>query len=58
MPDISLCKNEDCPLRENCYRYTATPGEFMQSYASFEWGITIDNDIYCDYFIDNKLKSQ
>jgi hypothetical protein len=32
MPDISMCKGTNCPLRDNCYRYTATPSEFRQSW--------------------------
>lgn len=32
MPDITMCSGKDCPLKETCYRYTATPSEFMQSY--------------------------
>lgn len=32
MPDITMCPGEDCPLKESCYRYTATPSEFRQSY--------------------------
>lgn len=53
MPDISLCKNESCPLKDNCYRYTATPNEHRQSYSVFVWEI-IDQVAYCKYFIDNK----
>ena len=25
MPDISMCKNEKCPLRGTCYRFLAIP---------------------------------
>jgi len=32
MPDITMCEGQDCPLKESCYRYTATPSEFRQSY--------------------------
>ncbi len=32
MPDITLCKGVNCPHKEGCYRYTAIPSEFMQSY--------------------------
>ena len=32
MPDIAMCKGKDCPFKEKCYRYTATPDEFLQSY--------------------------
>ena len=30
--DITMCSGQDCPLRETCYRFTATPSEFRQSY--------------------------
>ena len=32
MPDITMCEGKDCPLKETCYRYTAKPSEFRQSY--------------------------
>jgi hypothetical protein len=32
MPDITMCKGTNCPYKESCYRFTATPNEFMQSY--------------------------
>lgn len=32
MPDITMCNGGDCPLKETCYRYKATPSEFLQSY--------------------------
>lgn len=32
MPDISMCPGDDCPRKETCYRYTATPNQFRQSY--------------------------
>lgn len=35
-PDISMCRNEDCPSKEDCYRFKATPG-FWQSYMLFEF---------------------
>ena len=31
MPDISMCKGNDCKLKETCYRYKAKPSEY-QSY--------------------------
>lgn len=56
MPDISMCKGGECPLKENCYRYLATPSEYLQSYLS--------NPPYneekkeCEYYWDNKLYNQ
>ena len=32
MPDITICKGEECPVKETCYRYTAKPNEYRQSY--------------------------
>lgn len=27
-----MCKGDNCPLKENCYRYKAEPDERLQSY--------------------------
>lgn len=32
MADITMCLGTDCPHKETCYRFTATPNEFRQSY--------------------------
>jgi hypothetical protein len=32
MADITMCKGNYCPLKESCYRYTAKPNEYRQSY--------------------------
>ena len=50
MPDISLCKNEQCPSKDYCYRFTATPTPKRQSYTGF----TIESDeVSCSYFMPN-----
>lgn len=36
MPDITMCVNTKCPIREFCYRYRAKPDE-RQSFAMFEF---------------------
>ena len=36
MPDIVKCQNSDCPLKEQCYRWTSEPSEFLQAYNRFE----------------------
>lgn len=43
MPDISMCKNNECPLKETCYRFKATPS-CHQAYADFNYK---DG---CDYY--------
>lgn len=25
MPDITMCDDKECPMREGCYRFTAKP---------------------------------
>ena len=32
MPDITMCHGENCPLKEKCYRYTAKPNRYFQSF--------------------------
>lgn len=50
MPDISMCANEECPKRNECYRFTATPSPYRQSYAVFN--VPNDSD-RCDNFWPN-----
>jgi hypothetical protein len=37
MPDISMCKDKNCPKRDTCYRFTAKPTMDWQSYGDFKW---------------------
>jgi len=32
MPDITMCKNTVCTLKDKCYRFTAKPNKLRQSY--------------------------
>jgi len=32
MPDITMCTNESCELRNECFRFRAEPNEYRQSY--------------------------
>ena len=36
MSDITKCVNEECPLRETCWRWLAPGGSPWQSMAEFE----------------------
>jgi len=55
MPDISLCTNTDCPLKEVCYRQTAVPNPYRQSYSKFKLVKDEEKGVaYCEMFIDNK----
>lgn len=35
MPDITMCINSNCPVREWCYRYRAIPDQW-QSFCCYE----------------------
>ena len=37
MVDISMCLNEDCPIKETCYRYKATANPYRQAYMDFKY---------------------
>jgi len=43
MTDITKCRNDTCPMRENCYRFTAKDS-LMQSYSMYvyENGMCVD----------------
>lgn len=41
MPDISMCEGLHCPIKNKCYRFTATPNEPYQSYHT--WSYRYDN---------------
>lgn len=32
MPDIAMCNPTHCNLKKKCYRFTATPSEYLQSW--------------------------
>ena len=36
MPDISMCKNKECPSNLQCYRYMAMPNPHRQAYSTFD----------------------
>jgi len=52
MPDITKCEDKDCPLKESCYRFTAKPSEYRQSY--FVETPYNKETKECDYYWDNK----
>jgi len=52
MPDITMCKGDDCIQKCNCYRYTAKPAPQRQSYFT-EPPFNIDG---CESYWDNRNK--
>ena len=63
MADITMCDGQDankvCPMREFCYRYTATPNEYRQSVyrPSIPLKTSQDGTSYClSYWINEESR--
>lgn len=52
MPDITMCRNEDCPLKERCYRFKAKPSPYGQSYTNFKFETSPESPVEatCHWF--------
>lgn len=50
MPDISMCDGFGCPKKDLCYRHTAIPSPFCQTYSQFR----IDKDGRCEDYWPNR----
>ena len=37
MVDIAMCQNKNCPKKDTCYRFKATPDPEYQSYTCFTY---------------------
>lgn len=33
MPDITMCDDEGCPMKDRCYRYLAKPSKWQSYFA-------------------------
>lgn len=59
MPDFCMCSGGECPRKENCYRFTAKPDTYVQSYfvaPPFRL-VVVDGDFKqaeCQYFWETK----
>jgi hypothetical protein len=54
MADITMCRNNKCKLKDNCYRYIAVPDKYMQSYL-MNPRIECENKNY-ELFVEAKTK--
>jgi len=57
--DISMCLNENCIKKDDCYRYTATPSEYRQSYDDFSPRDNTEKNFSCSHYekVLNNIKS-
>lgn len=52
MPDIAMCKNENCKIKERCIRYMAKPDPQYQSYVCINKKVDKPSDceLYDEYY--------
>jgi len=54
MPDITMCPNNyNCTLAKTCYRFSAIPNQFYQSYADFKQDPKTGK---CDQYYERNIK--
>lgn len=63
MPDITMCKGNDCPLKESCFRYLATPvilyNTHYPDYQSYFTDPPFNKETNtCDNYWEARSKSQ
>lgn len=51
MPDIAMCPGKDCPLKETCFRHTAKPSAYRQSYFVTPPWRTWEEKPQCAFYI-------
>lgn len=56
MADITMCRDQNCPVKEKCYRFTANPG-MMQSYFLDIPGKIEDGKFTCDMYWGENAES-
>lgn len=50
MPDITMCINNSCPIREKCFRFRAIPDKYNQSYSRFQY-TNQKGKVFCDDYL-------
>ena len=51
MADITMCKGSGCRARNHCYRFTATPSDYRQSW----FAQTPGGDKKCEYYYEMEV---
>lgn len=50
MADITKCSGDNCPVKEQCYRFTAESSEYRQSWFSETPSKIVDDKFTCDMY--------
>jgi hypothetical protein len=51
MPDIAMCTGDECPVKENCWRYMSPSDRYQSQFASPPY-----TEAGCEYFWDMNEK--
>lgn len=54
MTDIKMCNGWDCAIKKECYRHTADPNPYRQSYFTNPHFEKKMGGTACEYFWDNR----
>lgn len=57
MPDITMCKGDYCPIKENCYRFMAKPDAYQSYFQDLPYYIDEKNIPKCEYFVELRVKN-
>jgi hypothetical protein len=55
MADITKCNDSDCPLRENCYRFTAKESDWQYYFMN---SLRVEEKDTCNYYWETKEKNK
>jgi hypothetical protein len=58
MLDMTMCKGTDCPKKESCRRYTATPNPHRQSWLAWPPIRDKSNKDDCNYYWPTKTEKK
>lgn len=51
MPDICMCKGKNCPIKDKCYRHTASPAFWQSWFVGSHYNKKAGE---CQYFIERR----
>lgn len=54
MPDISKCVNNNCVMKDKCYRYVCIADKIAQSYSYFLPVVNKKENFKCEFFYEIK----
>jgi len=46
-PDITMCKDKDCPYKDKCYRFVSKPNSYQSYFIDSPRG-----EYQCEYLIE------